>query len=252
MYDWSIFTCERIYRWNFIATLPLCGGRGWGGGHKNKSHLPCTPQFSELCGVIQWAVWGDAMKKRGWSSVLRQGCVFGRFDARSPSKVRPRKHQRGHSCRFQENLAFKKTPTPLGHDPGHNPAAGRFGNPQVLSPCCSAMDRCRVNSLYVYSNKCIYINIYIYTYIHIYIYTYKNIYMVSAHTHHSHGQTLALTWAIISSKRFGRIEGVASLFNSGTTNYTALATSYRGILLVRNNPSLGPYRRLIPRNLWWS
>ena len=27
---------------------------------------------------------------------------------------------------------------------------------------------------------------------------------------------------------------------------------YRGTLLIRNNPSLGPYSRLMPRALWWS
>jgi len=32
----------------------------------------------------------------------------------------------------------------------------------------------------------------------------------------------------------------------------ALACQYRGTSLIRNNPSLGPYRRLMPRALWWS
>ena len=27
---------------------------------------------------------------------------------------------------------------------------------------------------------------------------------------------------------------------------------YRGTSLIRHNPSLGPYRRLMPRALWWS
>ena len=27
---------------------------------------------------------------------------------------------------------------------------------------------------------------------------------------------------------------------------------YRGTSLIRNNPSLGPYSRLMPRALWWS
>jgi len=27
---------------------------------------------------------------------------------------------------------------------------------------------------------------------------------------------------------------------------------YRGISLIRNNPSLGPYSMLMPRALWWS
>ena len=31
-----------------------------------------------------------------------------------------------------------------------------------------------------------------------------------------------------------------------------LSGTYWGTSLIRNNPSLGPYRRLMPRALWWS
>jgi len=30
-----------------------------------------------------------------------------------------------------------------------------------------------------------------------------------------------------------------------------VARAYRGTSLIRNNPSLGPYIRLVPRALWW-
>ena len=31
-----------------------------------------------------------------------------------------------------------------------------------------------------------------------------------------------------------------------------LQSGHRGTSLMRNNPSLGPYDRLMPRALWWS